>query len=267
MGIEIPLPACMGIINVTPDSFYTGSRTRAEKEILALAERHLQQGAAMLDVGGYSSRPGAADISVKEELDRILPAIRIIKREFPSALISADTFRAEVAEASINEGAAIINDISGGELDKNMYSFLAKEKPLYILMHMKGSPQTMKEETTYDHLLKDIMNYFATKIQLLHELNVTDIIIDPGFGFAKTANQSYEILRNLQIFNKLKKPVMAGISRKSMIYRELSITPEEALNGTTVLNTIALLNGVDIVRVHDVKEAMETIKLVHKTRN
>lgn len=267
LDLEFPGPVCMGVVNVTPDSFFSGSRSFTEKEILLKAEKHLTEGATFLDIGGYSSRPGAEDISVEDELNRVVPAIRLILKEFPKAIISIDTFRGQVASVCLNEGASIVNDISGGELDDNMFSLLAEKKPVYILMHMKGSPQTMKELTDYDNLLEDIMNYFETKVNRLQELNVKDIIIDPGFGFAKTVNQSYEILKNLGIFNKLKKPILAGVSRKSMIYRELSIAPEDALNGTTVLNTIALLNGANILRVHDVKEAMEAIKLINKIRN
>jgi len=268
-GVEVDLsnPICMGIINVTPDSFYEGSRSRKAKEVLHLAEKHLSEGAKILDIGGYSSRPGAEDISIEEEINRVIPAIESIEKMFPACFISIDTFRAKVAERGLDAGACMINDISGGELDEEMFSLLANRKPAYVLMHMRGTPQTMNELTHYDDIILELMNYFNSKVNRLHETNVEEIIIDPGFGFAKTSDQSYKILKNLEIFNKLKRPVLAGVSRKSMVYRELSLTPEEALNGTTVLNTVALLNGADILRVHDVQQAMETIKLVNKIRN
>jgi dihydropteroate synthase len=255
----------MGILNVTPDSFFSGSRTVTEKTVLERAEKLLTEGAAILDIGGYSSRPSALDIPTEEEKNRIVPAIKSIVTEFPEAVISVDTFRADVAEEAINAGAAIINDISGGSLDGKMFEVVAKLQVPYILMHMRGTPQTMQSLTQYDNLLPEMLRYFAEKTDTLKRLGVNDIILDPGFGFAKTVEQNYEVLNQLEIFRILELPILAGMSRKSMTYKALGIAPEEALNGTTALNMLALTKGAKILRVHDVKEAVQTIKLYLKT--
>lgn len=251
----------MGIMNITPDSFFSGSRFTREAEILRQAERMLSQGATFIDVGGYSSRPGAEDISVDEETARVTQAVRVIVREFPAVLISVDTFRAEVARKTVEEGAVLINDISAGELDSEMFQTIAELNVPYSIMHMRGTPQTMNELTRYENLIQEVVDYFTAKISRLKTLGVTDVIIDPGFGFAKTAGQSFEVLTHLEYFRHLEKPILAGLSRKSMIWKTLGVTAEDALNGTTALNMAALLNGASILRVHDVKEAAETIKL------
>ena len=263
--VSLDTPAIMAILNVTPDSFYSGSRMQEESNLLQQAGQMLQDGALLLDVGGYSSRPGAEHISEEEEQKRVTAAIKSLIKEFPEAYISVDIFRSEVARAAVGEGACLVNDISGGELDSAMYTTVAALKVPYILMHMKGTPQNMVKQANYDHLLKDIYGYFAHRVAQLNALGVVDIILDPGFGFAKTREQSYEVLRNLGYFKHIKLPVLAGISRKSMIYKLLEITPEEALNGTTALNMIALMNGASLLRVHDVKEAVETVTLFKTT--
>ena len=255
----------MGILNVTPDSFFAGSRVESKKSLLDKAENMLTAGAAILDVGGYSPRPGAEHISEAEELERVTQAISDIIKSFPEAIISIDTFRATVAEAAVDAGAAMVNDISGGSLDDSMYKTVARLKVPYILMHMKGTPQNMVKQTDYDHLLTDLYAYFSKKVRQLQDLGVADIVLDPGFGFAKTKEQSYEVLRNLGYFKSLKLPLLAGLSRKSMIYKELGTSPEEALNGTSILNTIALMNGASILRVHDIKPAVEAVKLYKAT--
>ncbi len=259
--LSLERPLVMGILNVTPDSFFEGSRVENEKSQLQKAERMLAQGASILDVGGYSSRPGAEHISEDEERKRVSQAIGAIAREFPDAPISVDSFRASVAEAAIDSGAAIINDISGGSLDDQMFETVARLKVPYILMHMRGTPQNMVKQTQYEHLIEELFAYFAEKVGQLQPLGVSDIVLDPGFGFAKTKEQSYEVLRNLGYFKSLKLPLLAGLSRKSMIYKELGTSPEEALNGTSVLNTMALMNGASILSVHDVKPAVEAVKL------
>ena len=255
----------MGILNITPDSFYAASRMEQPNSLLGQAEKMLADGAKILDIGGYSSRPGAAHISEAEELERVLPAIQAVVHEFPEAYLSIDTFRAEVARAAVGEGAAIVNDISGGNLDDGMFETVATLGVPYILMHMKGTPQNMVKQSQYDHLIHDIYSYFSHKVRQLHSLGVSDVILDPGFGFAKTREQSYELLRNLGYFHNIKLPLLAGVSRKSMIYKELGITPEEALNGTTALNMIALINGASILRVHDIQPAVEAFKLFKAT--
>jgi dihydropteroate synthase len=260
-------PVVMGILNVTPDSFFAGSRTTSEKTVLERAQKLLSEGAAILDIGGYSSRPGAVDISSEEEQNRIVPAIKSLKQEFPDVVISVDTFRADVAQAAIEAGAAIINDISGGTIDGRMFATTAALQVPYILMHMRGTPQTMQTLTQYQDLLPEMLRYFAEKVDALRRLGVNDIIIDPGFGFAKTVEQNYEVLRQLEIFRILELPVLSGLSRKSMTYKTLGIGPEEALNGTTALNMMALTKGAKILRVHDVKEAVQTVKLYLKTTN
>jgi len=252
----------MGIINVTPDSFFSASRKQAHHEILKTGEKMLAEGATFLDVGGYSSRPGAHDISVEEELERVLVPIQLLKRRFPEAIISIDTYRSEVAEKAVDEGASMINDISGGHLDENMLSTVSKLRVPYIVMHMRGTPQTMKELTDYEDILTEVQKYFSKILKHCNELGLKDVIIDPGFGFAKKAAQSFHLLKHLDYFHWLQRPILVGVSRKSMIYRTLDLTADEALNGTTVLNTLALFKGASILRVHDIKEAVQAVKLL-----
>ncbi len=259
--VDLSTPKIMGILNVTPDSFFDGGRYQSEKEILVKVENMAEHQAIFIDVGGYSSRPGAQDISPKEELERIIPVIRRIKQEFPQLVISVDTFRSAVVMAAVAEGASMINDISGGGLDPEMYSTIAELNIPYVLMHMKGTPQTMTKEATYDNVLKEVIDYFHARVHQLQCLGVKDIVIDPGFGFAKTREHNFQLLKDLNLFGILGKPILVGLSRKSMVWKTLGIDPEDALNGTTVLNTIALLNGANILRVHDVKEAAQIIKL------
>jgi len=255
------VPKVMGIINITPDSFYQASRTQNTGDALAQAEKMLAEGADLLDIGAYSSRPGAADISVQEELDRLLPVVEAIVKNYPQAILSIDTFRSAVALAAIKAGAHIINDISGGQLDDEMFATVAKLQVPYIMMHMKGTPQSMVQQASYTDVLAEVFDYFAERYYRLREMGVHDVIIDPGFGFAKTHVHSYELLSRLQEFERLELPVLVGVSRKRMIYNLTGGTAADALNGTTVLNTIALSKGADILRVHDVKEAVEAVKL------
>ncbi len=262
--IDLSQPRVMGIINVTPDSFYTGSRAVTETKILKQAETMLSEGATFLDIGGYSSRPGADDVSITDETQRVIPAIEAILKSFPDALISIDTFRSEVARAAIDSGAALINDISGGQLDENMLHTVAELRVPYILMHMRGTPQTMTQHTTYDNLIEDILYYFSERIAQARNLGITDVIADPGFGFSKTIAQNFELLNSLSHFRNLDVPLLVGVSRKSMIYKTLGTTAEEALNGTTALNALALNQGAAILRVHDVAPAMECVKLIEK---
>lgn len=259
--ISLANPKIMGVLNLTPDSFYQGSRFDSEETILKQTEKMLHDGATFIDVGGYSSRPGAEEISASEEIRRTSTAIRMISKNFPEAIISIDTFRVEVAEAAIREGAAMINDISGGELDNQMFNFVARVQVPYILMHMRGNPKTMSGLSQYENIVKDVTDYFHSKIHHLHNLGVKDIIIDPGFGFAKTIEQNFTLLHSLEYLKVLNKIMLVGLSRKSLIWKTLSTTPDEALNGTTCLNTIAILKGANILRVHDVKEAIEVCKL------
>ncbi len=260
--LDFSEPKVMGILNITPDSFYPDSRTQTVAAALVKAEKMLSDGAAILDIGAYSSRPGASDIPPDEEQARLLPVVAAIKRQFPQAILSIDTFRASVAEASIAEGADIINDISGGELDPLMFETIGRLQVPYILMHMRGTPLTMTSLTQYDDIFKEIMQYFSSKLTVLSSLNVHDIILDPGFGFAKTADQNFRLLNNLELFKTTGLPVLAGLSRKKTIWQTLGVSSNEALNGTTVLNTVALMKGADLLRVHDVKEAIEAVKLV-----
>ncbi|MEJ2113364.1 MAG: dihydropteroate synthase [Flavobacteriaceae bacterium] len=262
--IDLSTPHVMGILNITPDSFYDGGKFNTEKNILTQVEKMLDEGATFIDVGAYSSRPSATHISEDEELKRILPMISLILKEFPEALLSIDTFRSQVAKFSIENGAALINDISAGNMDKNMFKIVAELKVPYIMMHMKGTPLTMQNYADYDNLVKDILFYFSEKIAEARKLGIIDLIADPGFGFAKTIDHNYKLLNKLEHFKMLELPILVGLSRKSMIYKTLSKTSNEALNGTTVLNTIALQKGAKILRVHDVKEAMECIKLVNQ---
>ena len=264
--VHIHTPIVMGILNVTPDSFYDGGRYNDnETTLLKQAEKMLQEGATIIDIGGYSSRPGAEHISVEEEKKRALNCIELVSKAFPEAYISVDTFRAEVAREAVAAGACMINDISGGNLDPQMFDTVASLGVPYVLMHMRGTPQNMKEKCQYDDLCGEMIDYFQSKITQLRDKGIADIIIDPGFGFAKNISQNYELLRKLRVFEMLEVPILVGLSRKSMIYKRLEITPEEALNGTTVLNTLAVLNGASILRVHDVKEAVQTIKILKYT--
>ena len=256
----------MGIINVTPDSFYDGGKTIQSREIVAQVQTMLAEGATFLDIGGYSSRPGAAAISEEEELKRVIPAIEIVLKEFPKTLISVDTFRSEVAKQSIEAGAAMVNDISGGSLDTGMLDCISELKVPYIMMHMRGTPQTMNQLTEYKNLTKEVLKYFSEKIAEARSLGINDLIADPGFGFAKTRQQNFELLQNLELFKQLEIPYLVGISRKSMIYKTLETTVENALNGTTALHSVALLKGASILRVHDVYEAVECVQLLEQLR-
>lgn len=262
--VSIGDPLVMGIINTSPDSFYPGSRSLTPESVVQKAEEMISSGADILDIGGYSTRPDADDIPVDEEIGRVVPVIEKLSREFPGCLLSVDTFRSAVAEEAVNAGASMINDVSGGQLDPEMFGTAGRLKVPYILMHMKGNPKTMKSMSTYDNLFKDIAVYFNKRISVLHNSGVNDIILDVGFGFAKKIGQNYELLRNLSYFNMFGLPLLAGVSRKSMIYKTLHLTADQAMNGTTVLNTIALLNQASILRVHDVKEAKETITLLKR---
>ncbi len=262
----LDLPKVMGILNVTPDSFFDGSRLRGEKEILDRASSMVEQGVHLLDIGGYSSRPGADAVSEEEECSRVLPAIRLLTKHFPKTPISIDTFRSCVARQAVEEGASLVNDISGGELDPQMFETVATLGVPYILMHMRGTPQTMAALTQYDNLVKDIADYFHKKIYLLRQLGVRDLILDPGFGFAKTADQNFELLQRLRYFSIFGLPLLAGLSRKAMIWKTLNTDPAGALNGTTTLNAIALANGASLLRVHDVREAVECIALFQKIK-
>ena len=265
--IDLEVPKVMGILNITPDSFYEGSRLMDEKEFIEAAGKMLDDGADFLDVGGYSSRPGAKDISVEEESNRVLRAIKLISAEFPDAIISVDTFRSEIArEAVLGCGAHIINDISGGDADINMFSVVESLNVPYIMMHMKGNPRTMKNMAIYEDIVADILKWFGERVFKLQSAGVRDIIIDPGFGFGKTIEHNFELLRRLGDFSIAGLPVLVGLSRKSMIWKTLGISADEALNGTTAVNAIALFNSADILRVHDVKEAVETVKLIVKLR-
>jgi dihydropteroate synthase len=252
----------MGIVNVTPDSFYAGSRRMDIDNILKGVERMLQEGASFIDVGGYSSRPGAEDIPMEEELHRVIEPIRQIRSRFPEALISIDTFRHKVAEKALDAGAQMVNDISAGLLDQKMHSLIIDRNVPYIAMHMKGTPQNMKSQNNYQDLIMEMVWYFSEILDRLLAKGVSDILLDPGFGFAKDIEQNFYLLKHLDHFGFLDRPLVAGVSRKSMIYKTLGLTPEESLNGTTVLNTMALLKGVHILRVHDVKNAIEVIELV-----
>ena len=262
--IDLSTPRIMGILNVTPDSFFDGGKYDTLQTALKHAERMLTEGATFIDVGGYSSRPGAADVSPEDELKRVVPAVGALVKEFPGAFISIDTFRSEVARAAVQEGAVIVNDISGGELDPEMFPTIGRLQVPYVLMHMKGTPQNMHTQTGYEDLVKDIVDYFHRKLRVLHDLQVKDIIIDPGFGFAKTIEQNFQLLDQLEYFQVLEKPLLAGLSRKSMVWKSLGVLPEDALNGTTVLHTLALLKGTSILRVHEVREAVQVIRLLSR---
>lgn len=260
--LEINKPLVMGIINITPDSFFAGSRQQQMDGILAQAEKMLQQGAAILDIGGQSTRPGSDHVSAEEELERIMEPVAQLRKHFPQAFVSVDTFYSKVAKEIVANGADIINDISGGTLDEAMLETVGKLHVPYICMHIKGSPQTMQQLAQYENVTKEVLDFFIERTDACKKAGIHDVIIDPGFGFAKTTAQNFELLRNISLFKILERPLLIGISRKGTIYRTLGTSAEEALNGTTVLNTIGLLNGAHILRVHDVKEAVEAIKLV-----
>lgn len=260
--IDLSSPKIMGILNITPDSFFDGGKYNSNKAIIKQTKKMLRQGATFIDIGAYSSRPNAIHISESEEIQRILPIVELLINEFPEILISIDTFRSKVAKKCLKAGACMINDISGGSLDKNMFKTIAKHQVPYILMHIKGTPQNMQNNPEYDHIIQEITDYFITKTNQLKALNVKDIILDVGFGFGKTLTHNYTILNQLNRFTNLDYPILAGISRKSMLYKVLNSKPSNMKNATTVANTIALLNGASILRVHDVKEAMECIKIV-----
>ncbi len=262
--INLLQPKVMGILNVTPDSFFDGNRYTDETAVLKQIEKMLTEGADFIDVGGYSTRPGAKEITVEEEMARVLPTLKSILKNFPEAIISIDTYRSTVAKCAVNEGASIVNDISGGGLDDKMFETVAELNVPYILMHMRGTPQTMSQHAEYENLTKEIIDYFHPKISELGHMGVKDVIVDPGFGFAKTINQNFELLNKLEHFTILGKPLLVGLSRKSMVWKTLKTNPENALNGTTAVNAIALLKGADILRVHDVREAKEVISLVHQ---
>jgi dihydropteroate synthase len=265
--IDLEVPKVMGILNITPDSFYSGSRLKDERAIKEAAQKMLEEGADFLDIGGYSSRPGAEDVSVEEEMKRVLTAVKYVLEECPRAIISVDTFRSQVARISVCEyGAHIINDISGGDADPGMSALIAEINIPYIIMHMKGTPGNMQNNPVYEDVVSDVLMWFGQKVTRLMAAGVKDIIIDPGFGFGKTAEHNFALLRRLNELSFAGLPVMAGLSRKSMIWKTLEISPSEALNGTSVLNTMALMNGADILRVHDVKEAVEAVKLFSKVR-
>ncbi len=265
--LELSQPIVMGILNITPDSFFAESRKQGEQEIVARVAEILTQGGKIVDIGAQSTRPSSTLLSSKEEIERLKPALNIINKEFPDAILSVDTFYSDVARFCVEEhGVDIINDISGGEMDKNMFDTVASLNVPYILMHMRGTPQTMSQLTDYDNLIQDIFYYFSKKIAELHLKGVNDIIIDPGFGFSKTIDQNYELMASLKGFSIFELPLLVGISRKKMIYNLIDSTAEESLNGTSILNTFALQNGADILRVHDVKEAVETIKITEKLK-
>jgi len=260
--IDLSTPRVMGIINVTPDSFYDGGKTMVIRDILAQAELMLKEGATFLDIGGYSSRPGADDVTEPDELDRVLPAIEAILNEFPEAILSVDTFRSNVARKAVDIGACMVNDISGGAMDEHMITTVAGLRVPYIAMHMRGTPQTMSQFTNYEQVTREVLHYFSKRIAETRRAGINDLIADPGFGFSKTRAQNFTLMNELEFFQQLGIPLIVGISRKSMIYKTLGISAKEALNGTTALHSIALLKGANLLRVHDVREAVECIRLV-----
>ena len=261
--LDLSTPKIMGILNITPDSFYDGGVFNSDKKILNQVEKMISEGADMIDIGGYSSRPGANEVNIDDEIGRVIPAIELIKNKFGDTIISIDTFRSKVAKKAINAGASIINDISSGDLDSEMFNCVAKLKVPYIMMHMKGIPNNMQKNPEYENVIVEIVKNLSNKLFLAKKAGIIDVIIDPGFGFGKTATHNYSILKNLSFFKELGCPILVGISRKSMIYKLLDKNPENALNGTTCLNTISIINGAKILRVHDVKEAKEVITLTN----
>ena len=259
--IDLTQPKVMGILNCTPDSFFDGGKYKAETEFTRQAERILNEGADFIDIGAYSTKPNADFVSEEEELARMVPAVEVVLKHFPEAIISVDTFRAKVAKAAVEAGAAIVNDIAAGNLDDKMIQTVGELKVPYIMMHMRGTPQDMVKLTDYDDIIKEMLLYFSQKVVQARSYGIDDIVIDPGFGFAKTLQQNYEVLNKMELFKMTELPILAGLSRKSMIYKLLGITPQEALNGTTALNMVALTKGANILRVHDVKEAVEVVKM------
>ncbi|OAB29775.1 dihydropteroate synthase [Flavobacterium fryxellicola] len=262
--IDLETPKVMGILNVTPNSFFDGGKYRNETEILSQVEKMLLDGATFIDVGAYSSKPNAEFVSEKEEISRIVPVVDLILKHFPETLLSIDTFRSEVVKATIDIGAAIVNDISAGKLDDKMLEVVGKHNVPYIMMHLRGNPQTMQSLTNYEDIVKEMLYYFSERVAEARRFGINDLIIDPGFGFAKTIDQNFEVFQKMELFKMLELPLLIGVSRKSMIYKTLDITIEKALNGTTILNTLALTKGAKILRVHDVKEAMECVQLFNK---
>ena len=265
--IDLSRPKVMGILNLTPDSFYDGGKYSSPSEILEQVEKMLNDGASFIDIGAYSSRPGASHISESEEMSRLLHVIEMILKEFPDILVSVDTFRSKVAKEAVKTGACIINDISGGSLDNDMFQTVTELQVPYILMHMIGTPQNMEFNVDYNNLINDMIYYFSEKVFTLRKLGLNDIIIDPGFGFSKTLDQNYELLQKLELFSTLELPILSGVSRKSMIYKLLHTDASRALNGTTAANMIALMKGANILRVHDVKEATEVVRIFDKMIN
>lgn len=266
--LDLSTPQVMGILNVTPDSFYSDSRMQTEKDIADRAQQIIDEGASIIDIGAYSSRPNAEHISAEEEMNRLRTGLEILNRNHPDVVISVDTFRAEVAEQCVKEyGVAMINDISAGEMDNRMFATVAELGVPYIMMHMQGTPQNMQNEPHYDNLMKEVFLYFATKVQQLRDLGVKDIILDPGFGFGKTLEHNYELMAHLDEFSVFELPLLVGVSRKSMIYKLLGGTPQDSLNGTTVLDTVALMKGAHILRVHDVREAVEAVRMTEKIKH
>lgn len=259
--LDLSTPKVMGILNITPDSFFDGGKYKTDADFLKQTEKMLTEGAAIIDVGAYSSRPNAVFVSEAEEIERLTPIVALLVKQFPDIILSIDTFRAEVGKAAIENGAAIINDIAAGLLDDNMLNVIAETKVPYIMMHMRGTPQTKATLTHYDDIVKEMIFYFSERIAAARSLGINDIIIDPGFGFAKTLEQNYEVLQKLELFQMLEVPLLSAVSRKSMIYKLLETSPQEALNGTTFLNTVSLMKGAKILRVHDVKQAVECITL------
>ena len=266
--MDLSEPQVMGILNVTPDSFYAGSHGVTERYIIERIHQIVNEGASIIDIGACSTRPGADEVSLEEEMSRLRMGLELIRQHQPDAIVSVDTYRADVAKMCAEEyGVAIINDISAGQMDEQMFPTIARLGIPYIIMHMKGTPQDMQVNPQYGHFLKEVFYYFSEKVQRLRDLGVKDIIIDPGFGFGKTLEHNYELMNHLEEFSLFELPLLVGVSRKSMIYKLLDITSQEALNGTTVLNTVALLKGANILRVHDVKEAVETVRIVGKMKS
>lgn len=263
--VDLSHPKVMGILNLTPNSFYDGGKFKDEKSILVQVEKMLSEGATFIDVGAYSSKPNAEFVTELEEESRLLPILELIVKEFPETLLSVDTYRSAIAKKAVEKGACMINDISAGSLDEKMFETIASLQVPYIMMHMKGTPQTMQSLAQYQNIIKEMLFYFSEKVATARSYGINDLIIDPGFGFAKTLEQNFEVLNNLELFQMLELPILVGVSRKSMIYKTLETSAENALNGTTVLNTIALQKGAKILRVHDVKQAVECVKLVQRT--
>lgn len=263
-SLNLSTPRVMGILNITPDSFYDGGRYTTEKQWIEQTEKMLSEGASIIDIGALSTRPGSKEIDEKEELERLLPAVKSISRHFPKTILSVDTWRANVAEKVVNQGAHIINDVSGGIFDPQMFATIAKLNVPYIMMHTNGKPETMQQDPQYRNLVLDIIDFFSNQLATLHQMGVDNVILDPGFGFGKTIDHNYQLLANLSSFQLFELPILVGVSRKSMVQKLLNISSREALNATTVLHTIALQNGANLLRVHDVKQAMEAIAIVNK---